>query len=481
MRQRWCDEWFETVHGGSNNVSQIPSVNPNGIVPGCERMIASPCPKSPLRKLTGLSRHLSIMQDARIARIVRTILLVAYHFPPLAGSSGLQRTLRFAQYLPDFGWTPIVLTVRPEAYEQTDERSLAQVPADCEVIRTWCLDAGRHLSIMGRYPAFAALPDRWASWQLSAIRAGTRLIRDRAVHAIWSTYPIATAHRIGATLATRTGLPWIADFRDPMAQGGYPADPRRQQAFRRIEEATIRQAARFVFVSPSALALYRDRYPAASADRFVLIENGYDESSFEDLSALARTRRDSPPVMLHSGIVYPSERDPTALFEALGRLSRHQRIRPGDFVIRFRAAVHEDLLRTLASKYAVQHFVEILPPITYRDALGEMLGADALLVMQGANCNEQISAKLYEYLRAGRPILGLADPAGDTGRTLAALGYPLATPLESAEAIAGALPVFLNALREGTLPVAPRAVVDCYSRRALTGRFASLLDQVTNT
>ncbi len=409
---------------------------------------------------------------------MRPVLLVAYHFPPLSGSSGLQRTLRFAQYLPEFGWKPIVLTVRPEAYEQTDERSLAQVPPGCEVVRTLCFDAGRHLSIKGRYPAFAALPDRWASWQLWGVRAGLRLARERGARAIWSTYPIATAHKIGATLSRRTGLPWIADFRDPMAQEGYPADPQRWRAFKRIEETAAARASRLVFVSPSALEMYRKRYPGTPAERFELIENGYDESSFDGLTASASATRTGPPVLLHSGIVYPSERDPAALFEALGRLSRAGRIAPGDFVVRFRASVHEDLLKGLARSHRVEAFIDIEPAIEYREALREMMGVDALVVMQGANCNEQIPAKLYEYLRAGRPILGLADPDGDTGRALTGLGFPFVTRLESADAIERTLPAFLGALRAGGLPVAQPGIVDRYSRRALTGRFAALLDEL---
>ncbi|RPH66278.1 MAG: hypothetical protein EHM83_04320 [Burkholderiales bacterium] len=224
--------------------------------------------------------------------------------------------------------------------------------------------------------------------------------------------------------------------------------------------------------------MYRRRYPQTPANRFALLENGFDESSFAALPDFVPAARNGPPVLLHSGIVYPSERDPGALFEALGRLAARERIRAGDFVIRFRASVHESLLRELAKTHRVETFVEIQPPIPYRDALSEMLVADALLVMQGANCNEQTPAKVYEYLRAGRPIFGLADPRGDTGRMLADLGYPLVTPLESADAIEAALPAFLEALRAGTLPVAPRTVVDRYSRRALTARFAALLDDV---
>ncbi len=409
---------------------------------------------------------------------MRTVLLIAYHFPPLFGSSGLQRTLRFVQYLPEFGWTPIVLTVRPEAYEETDESLLSQVPAGCEVVRTRCLDAGRHLAIRGRYPAFAALPDRWASWQFWAVPAALRLIRERGVQAIWSTYPIATAHKIGASLSERTGLPWLADFRDPMAQEGYPADERRWRAFKKIEESAAARAARLVFVSPSALETYRERYPTTPAAHFVLIENGFDEATFGDEFKEVPARSKGPPVLLHSGIVYPSERDPRALFEALGRLCADGRIQPGDFIFRFRAPVYEDLLRELARQHHVEFLIDIQPPIPYRDALREMLAADALLVMQAANCNQQIPAKLYEYLRAERPILGLTDPGGDTGRTLESLGYPFVTKLESAAAIECALPAFLRALHTGALPIASRAAVQRYSRRALAGRLASLLDSV---
>jgi len=409
---------------------------------------------------------------------MRSVLLIAYHFPPLAGSSGLQRTLRFAQYLPEFGWKPVVLSVAPSAYETVDEESLSQIPPGLTVMRTWCLDAARQLSLLGRYPRLAAIPDRWASWQLSAVRTGVHLARQHCARAVWSTYPIATAHQIGARIARRTGLPWVADFRDPMAQDGYPADPRRWQAFKRIEETAAECAARLVFVSPSTLETYRERYPATPPAHFALIENGYDECSFESLEAPAWEPAETL-TLLHSGIVYPSERDPTAVFVALSRLRERGAIRGGEFVIRFRASVHDGLLRELADHYGVAEFIDIAPPIAYRDALREMLSADALVVMQGDKCNGQVPAKLYEYLRAGRPILGLADPAGDTGRTLIHLGYPLVTRLESVDEIEQNFPTFLKRLRERDLPVARREAYERYSRRALTARLANLLNAIS--
>jgi hypothetical protein len=210
--------------------------------------------------------------------------MVAFHFPPLAGSSGIQRTLRFAQQLPEFGWEAIVLTADPRAYERTSADLVPEVSDRIVVARAFALDTARHLSVRGRYPALLARPDRWITWRYAAIPAGMRLIRQHQPHAIWSTYPIATAHVIGARLARRSKLPWIADFRDPMAQPGYPEDPEVWKSFDRIEKRAVAEARFCVFTTPGAAREYSRRYPHA-ADRIKVIENGFDEESFAAVSA----------------------------------------------------------------------------------------------------------------------------------------------------------------------------------------------------
>jgi len=405
--------------------------------------------------------------------------MVAFHFPPLVGSSGIQRTLRFAQYLPDFGWRPVILVPSTNAYEDRDLSTLDQIPPGCDVVRVPSLDTGRHLSIAGRYPGFLAMPDRWASWAWLAPAMGANACRRFGAKALWSTYPIATAHRIGASIARRTGLPWIADFRDPMLQDGYPEDAARRRAFNRLEDEIADVSARMVFVTPSALRTYRSRYPTLDETHFVLIENGYDESVFASIGAISPPARQGRPlVLVHSGIVYPSERDPTALFVALGRLKNAGSIRPGQFLLRFRAPVHGDLLRALANRNDVAEFVEVSPPIPYREAVAEMLTSDGLVVMQANNCNEQIPAKVYEYVRAGRPILGLADPAGDTGHFLIRQARGPVAALESAEGIESAFSAFLEQL--SLSPDAANSIQTSreFSRRDLTRCLASTLDEL---
>lgn len=405
-------------------------------------------------------------------------LMIAYHFPPLSGSSGIQRTLRFVQHLPSLGWQPLVLSADPRCYEQRGDDLMADIPPGTVVRRAFALDTARQLSVGGRYFGWMARPDRWVSWRFAAIAEGLRMIKQFKPDVIWSTYPIATAHLIGAALHHRSGLPWIADFRDPMAQDGYPADTKTWQSYKRIEEEAIHCAHFCVFTTPGAARTYRSHYPEAS-DRIMVVENGFDEDSFSLAESLSESREPLLPggvLLLHSGIVYPEERDPRPLFVALRRLVESGRLRPGEMRIRFRAAMHEQLLNTLAAENGVEKFIEVCPPIAYREALVEMLRADALLVLQSNDCNDQIPAKLYEYLRAGRPIIGLTDPEGDTAGALRQAGLDAIARLESADEIEALLPAFLASVRNRAAPLPHAAEVARASRLGRASSLAQLIE-----
>jgi hypothetical protein len=412
----------------------------------------------------------------------RRVLMVAYHFPPLRGSSGVQRTLRFCRYLPEFGWTPLVLTTAERAYEDIDDASRAEIPPGLAVRRAFALNTARHLSIANRFPRMLAIPDRWVTWFAAGVVTGLAMIRASRPRAIFSTYPIATAHLIGLALHRLTGLPWIADFRDPMAQVGYPRDPRIWRSFRWIEQRALTGAQRSLFTSPGAIRDYRATYPAVPADRFVLLENGFDEEAFAGIEARTAVTDASggrrPLVILHSGIVYPSERDPTHFFGALGALKRTGALGAADVEFRFRASANDDLLRSLAEREGVTDLVSVRPSIPYREALAEMVNADGLLLMQAANCNSQIPAKAYEYVRAGRPILALTDAAGDTADLMHRAGVTSVAPLDSAREIASAVTTFVRELRATSASPSNDEFVSSCSRRERTRVLGRILDEV---
>jgi hypothetical protein len=410
------------------------------------------------------------------ALVVKRVLMVAYHFPPLIGSSGIQRTLRFAQHLPEFGWEPAVLSAHTRAYPDTAGESLREIPRHVEVRRAFALDAKRHFAVAGAYPRLLALPDRWSSWCLGAVPAGLRFIRTFKPDVLWTTYPIASAHLIGLALHRLTGIPWVADFRDPMAQADHPADRLTHRVFEWIERRTLRACTQAIFTAPGALRLYAERYPDLPASRLGIIENGYDEASFANLEAPAPQDGDRPLTLVHSGTVYSSERDPRPLFAALGELRREGAISGASVKVLLRASGNDAYLSELVRAEGIQEIVSLQPAVGYRAALEEMQRSDGLLVLQAANCNYQVPAKLYEYLRARRPILALTDPQGDTAAVLRSAGVDSIAPLDSKESIRRSFVTFLEQLRAKRAPLPTETAVAACSRRARTAQLAAVLD-----
>jgi glycosyltransferase involved in cell wall biosynthesis len=448
---------------------------------------------------------------------MRRVLMVSFQFPPMAGSSGVQRALRFAQQLPALGWSPSVLTAHPRAHAHTGDDLLEEIPPELPMRRAFALDAARHLSIGGRYPGFLARPDRWHSWLLGAVPAGLRLIRQTRPDAIWSTYPIPTAHLVGYWLSRLSGLPWVADFRDPMAHDGYPADPVLWRSFAAVERKVFARAARCTFTTPGAARLYAQRFPAA-ADRLRVIENGYSEAAFQQAERAVRMESEhassaasnasaaaasatatatatattgwasataaaaaataaGPRVLLHSGVVYPDWRSPARLFEALAAAKVAGRVDAARLRLRLRATAHDDFVLALARRLDVADLVEVAPPLPYADALAEMLRADALLLLQSNDCNDQIPAKAYEYLRARRPVLTLADLAGDTAQLMRRAGLPRIAALEDGPGVAAVLDRFLDDLFHGRAALPAASAIAAASRESRTGELARVLDE----
>lgn len=413
----------------------------------------------------------------------RRALMVAFHFPPQAGSSGMLRTLNFAKYLPPLGWDTSVLAATPRAFEQQRNDLVDSIPARTRVVRATALDASRHLSWRGKYPRLLALPDRWSSWVLPAVWTGLREIRETRPDLIWSTYPIATAHLIGGALSRLSGLPWVADFRDPMINRDYPSDPLQRKVWQWLEARVLRQASACVFTTASAAQTYAGRYPEQAAKCHV-IENGYDEEAF----AATLPNREGVPegrqLWLHSGLIYPRDRDPSTFFSAVRSLIDDGTLRSQELCIRFRAPQHGDEVLVCAREQGLSDCVEVAPPIPYQRAIAEMMAADLLLVFQGSHFNTQIPAKIYEYLRAGRDILAVVDPAGGTAAQLAQFQANWIADIASVANIRIGLLAALAARSDAQHPIAlahNRLAVQGYSRQSQTHRLEALFSAVTNS
>lgn len=411
---------------------------------------------------------------------MRNVLLIAYHFPPSAISSGHLRTLALTHYLPQFGWRSTVLSAHPRAYTRRDDRLLAEVPDTTAVTRAFALDTRRHLGIRGVYPSFLAQPDRWVSWWLGGVAAGWRLIRRDRPQLIWSTYPIVTAHLIAYTLHRWSGIPWVADFRDPVTNADVASSALTARSRRWVERRTIASAARSVFTTSGAMTDYAQRYPNREAS-LTVIPNGYDERDFVSLSnarPLSRVTSAKAITLVHSGVLYPDGRNPHAFLAAIAALQAKRVVTGDSLQVVLRASGHRKKYDAMIRHLGVQEIVRLESSTRYREALAEMASADGLLLFQGSKYNRQIPAKVYEYLRVGRPILALIDPAGDTAALLASEGINSIAPMDDSAKIAAALQDFLTRVRARTIEMPTAARVARYSREAGAQRFAALFDHV---
>jgi len=419
--------------------------------------------------------------------MTKRALLVAFHFPPIKASSGLERTLALTRYLPNHGWEPLVLSASPSAYPGVSDERLGQIPQQTIVRRSFALDATRHLAVGGRYPKWFVLPDRWQSWVLSAIPVGLAMILRHRPKVIWSTYPIVSAHWIGYALHRITGIPWVADFRDPMVERNIrtgelsPSWSPLRRARLAIERRAAHHASAMTFCTAGSRQICIDRYPDADASRWRVVANGFDESAFAKATpspTMAQPRRDAV-VLLHSGTIYPSpDRDPSHFFRALRHVLDERQVGSRAVKVVLRASGVEAHYRELLSTLQLTDHVMFAPALPYEAALQEMLEADGLIIFQGYTSNPAIPAKLYEYFRARRPILALADSDGETARLMREELVGEVTSLEDEGLITQALSKFLSDIEAGQCRLMAPDRIASFERAQAVSRFAALFDEI---
>ena len=431
------------------------------------------------------------------------LLLVAHHFPPMGGA-GVQRALKFARYLGDFGVQVSVLAGADPAYLQ-DASLLAELPPDVDVLRVPhrrllqrvlahrrgaaapgaaagtvgpAVPAAWRDALLGSWAALQ-WPDERGGWARAAFEPGRRRLRDAGIDMVLSTAPPVAAHALARRLARAADLPWVADWRDLWADNPGSTLPAWRRALeRRVEAHWLRDAAGVVAVTPA----WQQRYARQLGERCPVawIPNGYDEADFAGLPpALPPPRGARPLRLVHVGSFY-GPRAPAPLLDALGRVLRGRS--PGARALRLRlvGAIGSRFDAALAA-FDARHpgVVERQPYVPHAQALAEMCAADALLLVVGAGDGRRaevvagtLPGKLFEYLRAGPPVLLLGDPAGDAAALLRRHGRGWIADETRPQHIAEAL----LALCDGPPPPAPaQPELTRFERRALAGELAAFL------
>jgi glycosyltransferase involved in cell wall biosynthesis len=446
---------------------------------------------------------------------VRRLLIVSYFFPPVGGI-GVERVLKHVSYLPEFGWEPVVVAPANSGYRIIDPASLSRIPPGTEVHRSRTLEPS-HIRrgvvrlVRGRRPDPGAatargadegddqrsaggllgaanavwrrvvplvfFPDEEVLWLPGAVRAGVRAHRSSPVDAIFSSSPPITSHLAAGRVAGRIGVPWVADFRDPWIGNAFarrlPAPHRAVQ--RRLERWIVEGATRVVLATERMRAQYAERYPG-HADRFVHLPNGYDLADLE--SAAGDARLPSEPGtfrIVYAGSVY-GEHELTVFLDGVELLlARRPELRSRlrvEFVGWLSAANEAIARRRLPSLDPVVRHLGFVPR---SEAIARQRSADAGMVLLSDMGDRSLFAtsKLYEYLGLDLPILAIVPP-GEVRTILADLDWGVVAD-PTTEGVASGIEAIMSAP-----PADRRADPERrYERRALSGRMAKLLDEIS--
>ena len=444
--------------------------------------------------------------------MLKRLLIITYYWPP-TGGSGVQRWVKFSKYLPEFGWQPVVYT--PENPEQLarDESLLEDIPACAKVIKTHISEpyaiyrrltggkAGQEvnpvnaqrkswkqrLSLWIRGNCF--IPDPRVGWVRPSVRFLKKYLREHPVDAVVTTGPPQSVHLIGLRLKKELGLRWIADFRDPWTEMFYykhlglsAAADRRH---RRLEQAVLDGADKIISVSPPVAADFQ----AKTQTPVVLITNGFDESDFQAEesgsgsahaepftrtgSGVSEAQPDSgagaaavPPFRLvHTGL-FAADGNPLNLWDALAERCAADADFRARLQIRLAGKVDAAITDAIRARGLGDNLVE-LGYLPHDETVREQRAADFLLLplRQEPEYAKVLPGKIFEYLAARRPVLGIGQPDGAAAQILRDAGAGEMFDWDQRDQLLA----FLDAAH-------PEATgIEKYSRRSLTAQLTKIL------
>lgn len=412
---------------------------------------------------------------------MKNVLMIAYHYPPEGGSSGVLRTLKFSKYLPQYGWVPHVLTLKESSYPTQDTGLLPDIPPEAVVHRTFALDTARHLSVKGKYLSALAIPDRFVSWLPFGVIEGRRVAWSTNLRALYSTSPPPTAHLIAGVLKMLTSLPWVADFRDPWVEEGIHPRPGtlRYRIESNMERFVVHHADRVIVTTPYLRQEFLSRYPDMPPDKVKVIYNGYDEMDFRELNQeVARGDRFE---LIHAGLVTPDFRDPAPFFQAVASLIATGELQSTEVRITFLgggAYTSSQSFMDQIKHFGLENIVDIAGRVSHYEALKRMAGAAVLLLLQASDDTRSlIPAKAFEYLRIGRPILALTLE-GATANLLREMTHCHVVDPADRVSLQNAMLALYRSWRNGSDRGRVSQPVQQYERSRLTAGLAQHLDEL---
>lgn len=436
---------------------------------------------------------------------MKRVLIISYYWPP-TGGSGVQRWVKFAKYLPSEGWQPVIYT--PENPEQlaVDESLAAEVPEAAEVVKTRIIEpyelykkllrrSGHSKEAVEVNPVNAQnksllqkaamwvrgnlfRPDPRCLWIGPSVRFLKKYLSEHPVDLIVSTGPPQSMHMIGLRLSRETGLPWIADFRDPWTKIFYfkhlSMTPATERWHKKMEKMVLDEASAVVAVSP----LVQQEFQAMTDTPVELITNGFDECDFSsEPCTQAYGGASQEFTITHTGL-FAADGNPTVLWDVLAEKCHADEAFRKLLRIKLIGKTDDQILKALKDRGLESSLIN-MGYQTHSVAVDQQRQASVLILplRKEPEYRAVLPGKLFEYLASQRPILGIGQPDGAMAMIVNETGTGTVIDWNDKEGISQYIEQCWKRHLEGRLS-SDGADLSRFTRRSLTRRMAGLFDKI---
>jgi glycosyltransferase involved in cell wall biosynthesis len=418
-----------------------------------------------------------------------TALMLCYYFPPLSGANVL-RNSTFVKYLPDFGWRPLVISVRPNprnALEQSiDPARMSEIGDRTELRQCGSIEFSslyhfmhrvrlrRILFELERYTPLMHM-DYKIGWYPAALQEARRAITSEPISVIYSTSTPFSSHLVASRLQREFGLPWVADFQDPWTrpcQTSHGTALKWKRPYARLdaklERMVVTQADAVIANTPLNKRALLQKY-GLPEERVHVIQNGFDPAHFHNHGP---GRDDSRFVITCAGWFYETA-DPGFFFRAYRRLTDTYPNTLLRLVGRYSRAVGDAAHKTLRPETW-----ESLPRLEHNKAIAIMQESTVLLANLPEGTDWWIPSKIFEYFAARRPVL-LVGPPGNAADVVRSTRGGIVVGFDEEELFAALQYLHLQ-WRRGFPDWNPSAnEIAKYDRRNLTQQLCAIFDSLT--
>jgi glycosyltransferase involved in cell wall biosynthesis len=434
---------------------------------------------------------------------MREVLFVAYWFPPMGGS-GVIRALKFAKYLPQFGWKPTVLTVKAGDAFSFDQTLLDELPpqvtiervAFSEVVKTTQAKGisdrikgqkSRLGSLRGALARFLRsvyfsvwIPDNKVGWIVPAVRQASRIQHRHSFEAIYATSPPQTSLLVATIIRHRLGIPLVSDYRDEWTTNPhkYMPNPITLWLNRYLEKLVADRSDALLVMSQGVKHNLRDAgiLKEDTLSKCRVLPNGFDPADYG-----APTSHPSAQFrIVYTGSFYGELRIPDPFLRALyAWLAASPHVREHVHVL-FQGSIypqHQQLVYDLE----LDDVVRVTGSVPHHQAIAAQQSASILLLVMGKGEGTAIlPGKVFEYLGAQRPILAVVHPSGESANLVRQTDAGVVVDPDDTGALVHVLADLYAKWEQGSIPYTPDVEqVNRYSRVEQARQLSDLFEQMT--